>query len=73
MTIKRQISKYTAGVPLTHPSLKPAYIVMLALALVGVYIALDLSKWTYGKGKAVAGGALPSGGGKSGVRDELGI
>ena len=46
---------------------------MLALALVGVYIALDLSKWTYGKGKSVVGAALPAGGGKSGVRDELGI
>ena len=73
MTVKRTISKYTSGVNLTHPSLRPAYIVMLALALVGVYIALDLSKWTYGKGKAAVGGALPSGGGKAGIRDELGI
>jgi hypothetical protein len=73
MTVKRTIRKYTGSVNLTHPSLKPAYIVMLALALVGVYIALDLSKWTYGKGKSVVGGAMPSGGGKAGVRDELGI
>jgi len=73
MTVKRTISKYTRGVDLTHPALTPVYIIMLALALIGVYIALDLSKWGYGKGKSVVGGAMPSGGGKAGVRDELGI
>ena len=73
MGVKGGLRRISRGANLTHPKLTPWGIATIAASVVAVLAAIAIGKYVYDKGKTVVGGALPGGGGKQGIQDELGI